>query len=218
MGRLPQAASCDLGEPLPEGFPKPVANQGLGIRPWVCPRQAWAENDATRRALFGAPGSIAGAFYTTRNDAAFAGERHGVDDLYHEPVHLQRRREGGKGLAGGSHGLANPPGNVQASGEIAKRIVPIMIEPTSVNQEARTDFQYSDIRAYVRQQRRTVLECLLGLVENWLAAGPVFLIGAACTAGGRPWLAPVGPWRALRKFFTKKGCRMVDTLAGVSAR
>ncbi|OQB85182.1 MAG: hypothetical protein BWX88_02021 [Planctomycetes bacterium ADurb.Bin126] len=61
--------------------------------------------------------------------------------------------------------------NVQASGEIAKRIVPIMIEPTSANPEARTDFQHPDIRAYVRQQRRTVLECLLGLVENWLAAG-----------------------------------------------
>jgi len=61
--------------------------------------------------------------------------------------------------------------NVQASGEIAKRIVPILIEPTSAHPEARTDFQHPDIRAYVRQQRRTVLECLLGLVENWLAAG-----------------------------------------------
>ncbi|MFB3893611.1 MAG: bifunctional DNA primase/polymerase [Phycisphaerae bacterium] len=60
--------------------------------------------------------------------------------------------------------------NVQTSGEIAKRIVPIMIEPTSANPEARTDFQHPDIRAYARQQRRTVLECLLGLVENWLAA------------------------------------------------
>jgi len=61
--------------------------------------------------------------------------------------------------------------NVQASGEIAKRIVPILIEPTSAHPEARTDFQHPDIRAYVQQQRRTVLKCLLGLVENWLAAG-----------------------------------------------
>jgi hypothetical protein len=61
--------------------------------------------------------------------------------------------------------------NVQASGEIAKRIVPIMIEPTSASPEARTDFQHSDIRSYARQQRRIVLECLLGLVENWLEAG-----------------------------------------------
>ena len=61
--------------------------------------------------------------------------------------------------------------NVQASGEIAKRVVPIMIEPTDAHPEARTDFQHADIRAHVRRQRRIVLECLLGLVENWLAAG-----------------------------------------------
>jgi len=61
--------------------------------------------------------------------------------------------------------------NVAASGEIAKRIVPILIEPTSAHPEARADFQHPDLRAYVRQRRRTVLECLLGLVENWLAAG-----------------------------------------------
>ncbi len=61
--------------------------------------------------------------------------------------------------------------NVQASGEIAKRVVPIMIEPTTANPEARTDFQHPDIRSYARQRRRCVLECLLGLVENWLAAG-----------------------------------------------
>ena len=61
--------------------------------------------------------------------------------------------------------------NIQASGEIAKRIVPIMIEPASAHPEARTDFQHPDIRAYVRRQRRRALECLLGMVENWLAAG-----------------------------------------------
>ncbi len=61
--------------------------------------------------------------------------------------------------------------NVQASGEVAKRIVPILIEPKSAHPESRTDFQHSDIRAYARERRRVVLECLLGLVENWLAAG-----------------------------------------------
>ena len=61
--------------------------------------------------------------------------------------------------------------NVAASGEIAKRVVPIMIEPTSAHPETRKDFHHADLRAYVRNRRRTVLECLLGLVENWLAAG-----------------------------------------------
>ena len=61
--------------------------------------------------------------------------------------------------------------NVQASGEITKRTIPIMLEPTSSTPEARTDFQHPDIRAYVREHRRRVIECLLGMVENWLAAG-----------------------------------------------
>lgn len=61
--------------------------------------------------------------------------------------------------------------NLQASGEIAKRIVPIMIQPTSAHPELRRDFQHADLRGYVRTQRKNVLSCLLGLVENWIAAG-----------------------------------------------
>ena len=99
--------------------------------------------------------------------------------------------------------------NVQASGEIAKRIVPIMIEPTSSRPEARTDFQHPDIREYVRQQRRTVLECLLGMVENWIAAGKPKhtnrlggfeswseTIGGILEVNGlREWRANEGVWR-----------------------
>jgi len=61
--------------------------------------------------------------------------------------------------------------NVAASGEIAKRIVPIMIEPTSAQPETRMDFHHADLRTYVRGCRRTVLKCLLGMVENWITAG-----------------------------------------------
>ncbi len=99
--------------------------------------------------------------------------------------------------------------NVQASGEIAKRIVPILIEPTSAHPEARTDFRHPDIRAYVRRQRRTVLECLLGLVENWLAAGrPTCsdrlggfeswseVVGGILQVNGlRAWRTNEGEWR-----------------------
>jgi len=101
--------------------------------------------------------------------------------------------------------------NIQASGEIAKRIVPIMIEPASANPEARDDFQHPDIRAYVRQQRRTVLECLLGLVENWLAAGKPTcanrlggfenwseVVGGILQVNGlRAWRTNEGEWRKL---------------------
>ena len=95
--------------------------------------------------------------------------------------------------------------NIQVSGEIAKRIVPILIEPTSADPESRTDFQHPDIRAYVRQQRRLVLECLLGLVENWLAAGR-----PKCTnrlGGFESWSETIGgilQVNALRKWRTNE--------------
>lgn len=61
--------------------------------------------------------------------------------------------------------------NVQASGEIAKRCIPIMIEPRTSTPETRTNFAHPDIRGYVRENRRTILACLLGMVENWLESG-----------------------------------------------
>ncbi|MFW6061189.1 MAG: bifunctional DNA primase/polymerase [Planctomycetota bacterium] len=67
--------------------------------------------------------------------------------------------------------LVGTGNNVAASGEIAKRIVPILIEPTSARPEARSDFQHPDLRGYVRSRRKQVLACLLGMVQNWLDAG-----------------------------------------------
>ena len=67
--------------------------------------------------------------------------------------------------------LVGTGNNVAASGEIAKRIVPICLQPIDARPEARTDFLHPDIRAHVRAQRKLVLRCLLGLVENWRAAG-----------------------------------------------
>ncbi len=61
--------------------------------------------------------------------------------------------------------------NVQASGEMAKRTVPIMLQPKDAHPESRTDFEHPQLPAYVRENRRRVLSCLLGMVENWLAAG-----------------------------------------------
>jgi hypothetical protein len=60
--------------------------------------------------------------------------------------------------------------NVQATGEIVKRVVPIVLQPRTASPEARADFHHSDLRSFVREQRTTVLQCLLGLVENWIAA------------------------------------------------
>jgi len=80
--------------------------------------------------------------------------------------------------------------NVTASGELVKRSVPIVLQPTTAHPERRRDFQHPDLRGYVRKNRRTVLECLLGLVENWIAAGRP--IHADRMGGFEGWSGSVG--------------------------
>ena len=97
-GGYRSAGSGHLPELLPEGSPKPVANQGLGVRRGACVRQGMGQNDATRNVFFGAPGSIAGARFTTRNNCTVALERQGADHLFHELVHFQGRCGRGESL------------------------------------------------------------------------------------------------------------------------
>lgn len=80
--------------------------------------------------------------------------------------------------------------NVEASSEVIKRCVPIMLEPTDSHPENRTAFQHADIRSYVRQHRRTILECLLGMIENWLIAGRP--PGELPLGGFESWAAAIG--------------------------
>lgn len=80
--------------------------------------------------------------------------------------------------------------NVHATGELVKRTVPIMLQPSSPHPERRRDFQHPDLPAYVRARRRDALGALLGLVENWLAAGQP---RAARRMGGfEQWAATIG--------------------------
>lgn len=80
--------------------------------------------------------------------------------------------------------------NVQASGEIIKRAVPICLQPNTPTPEARRDFHHPDLRTYVADQRKTVLSCLLGLIENWIAAGKP--LHASVMGGFESWSAVVG--------------------------
>lgn len=61
--------------------------------------------------------------------------------------------------------------NTECSGEIAKRSVPIMLEPRTAHPEARTDFRHPDLRAHVRRNRRRILAALLGMIETWRSNG-----------------------------------------------
>ncbi len=56
--------------------------------------------------------------------------------------------------------------NVECSGEIIKRAVPIILQTRGPKPEERTDFAHPDLRGYVSGVRRHVLGCLLGMVEN----------------------------------------------------
>ena len=61
--------------------------------------------------------------------------------------------------------------NTECSGEIAKRTVPIQLQPRTAHPEARKDFLHPNLRAHVKQSRQRILSVLLGMIENWLAQG-----------------------------------------------
>ena len=98
--------------------------------------------------------------------------------------------------------------NVEASSEIAKRIVPIGLE-TPPNPESRTDFKHPDLAGYVATQRPQVLACMLGMIANWRKEGaqdgPVPFggfegwsktVGGVLAAHGlTEWLSNAQEWR-----------------------
>lgn len=55
--------------------------------------------------------------------------------------------------------------NPKGTGEIVKRTVPIVLQPTSDHPELREDFKHPDCYAYALAQRPAVLSALLGIVE-----------------------------------------------------
>lgn len=65
-------------------------------------------------------------------------------------------------------GTANNP---KMTGEIAKRTVPIVLQPRTNSPETRTGFAHPDITAYVLSVRPKILATLIGMIESWRAAG-----------------------------------------------
>lgn len=80
--------------------------------------------------------------------------------------------------------------NIRATGEIARRIIPIILQPATDEPQMRSDFIYPDLHAHVRTVRRTVLETLLGMVDAWLAAGRPR--GNVTLGSFETWAATVG--------------------------
>lgn len=67
--------------------------------------------------------------------------------------------------------LVGTGNNVECSTEIAKRCVPIRLQPNTPNPERRANFHYPNLWDHVRGSRRSLLACLLGMVENWNEKG-----------------------------------------------
>jgi hypothetical protein len=80
--------------------------------------------------------------------------------------------------------------NVTASGELSKRLVPIILQPRTDAPELRTDFVHPDLWGFVRQQRKLIVACLLGMVQSWIAAGKPK--GKKPLGGFDQWAAVVG--------------------------
>jgi len=80
--------------------------------------------------------------------------------------------------------------NVEGSGELAKRIVPIRLQPATSHPERRRDFHHPNLRAYVREQRRLVVSCLIGMVQNWIDASRP--LGVQTLGGFEEWCKTVG--------------------------
>lgn len=105
--------------------------------------------------------------------------------------------------------------NVHATGEIAKRTVPIMLQPDTESPELRTNFAHPQLKQYVTENRPRIQAALIGLVENWIAKGkpegPVsfggferwaWMVGGIMRAAGYPeWMDNTLAWRGVADDF-----------------
>lgn len=99
--------------------------------------------------------------------------------------------------------------NVHATGEISKRVVPIMLQPATEAPETRQDYRHPLLRSYVESQRPRVLGALLGILGAWRAAGRPLgtvgfggferwssVIGGIMACAGYPdWCSNLSAWR-----------------------
>lgn len=80
--------------------------------------------------------------------------------------------------------------SVRATGEIVKRSVPIVLQPKDASPELREDFRHQDLKAFITQNRVTVLRTLLWMIDSWIAAGSP--PSRTRMGGFEEWAASVG--------------------------
>lgn len=67
--------------------------------------------------------------------------------------------------------------NIGATGEIARRMVPIHLEADCANPQEKTGFAHPDPVAYARSRQRQVAEATVGMVERFRDAGRPEFVG-----------------------------------------
>lgn len=114
--------------------------------------------------------------------------------------------------------------NIHATGEVAKRVVPILLMPASDAPEARQDYRHPLLRSYVESVRPRVLGALLGLVEHWRKQSrPLGSVGFGGferwsavvggimkAAGYREWLANMPQWRGVADDFSAEAVDLIE--------
>ncbi|MFN3242918.1 MAG: bifunctional DNA primase/polymerase [Planctomycetota bacterium] len=82
--------------------------------------------------------------------------------------------------------------NPKVTSELAKRTVPIRLQPVDGRPENRRDFKHPDIRRYAKERRRAALEALLGIVFAWRDAGSPIPSDLIRMGGFEQWARVVG--------------------------
>ncbi|MER0071652.1 DNA polymerase I, partial [Corynebacterium sp. KPL2850] len=61
--------------------------------------------------------------------------------------------------------------NIAVDGDLARRVVPILLDPKCSRPESRSGFRHPHLRRYVRDHRRELLAAALTLIRAWAVAG-----------------------------------------------
>jgi putative DNA primase/helicase len=80
--------------------------------------------------------------------------------------------------------------NVELSGEIARRTIPIRLDPGVERPEQRTGFAHPELSRWVSEHRATLVSACLSLIQAWLDAGSPE--GTATLGSYESWARMVG--------------------------
>lgn len=82
--------------------------------------------------------------------------------------------------------------NPSIDGDLARRVVPILLDPKCSRPESRTGFRHPQLRQYVREHRRELLASALTLIRAWVVAGRPSPVAAGPFGSFEDWYTVVG--------------------------